>query len=71
MNAFDVRIVDVVLHLLPVTTRVPLKFGGESLVSVTCARVALDLSTIGGPGFGYRIPEIVRWLRSVNLFSRT
>jgi L-alanine-DL-glutamate epimerase-like enolase superfamily enzyme len=34
----DVRIVGVELYLLPVTTRVPLKFGAETLTSVTCAR---------------------------------
>ncbi len=35
----DVRVRQVELYLLPVTTRVPLKFGHETLTSVTCARV--------------------------------
>jgi hypothetical protein len=34
----DVRIRGVSLHFLPVATRVPLKFGAETLTSVTCAR---------------------------------
>lgn len=37
----DVRVRQVELYLLPVTTRVPLKFGHETLTSVTCARVKL------------------------------
>ena len=36
------------LFLLPVETRVPLKFGSETLTSVTCARAAVTVS--GGTG---------------------
>jgi len=41
INARDCRVTGVTLWFLPVTTRVPLKFGPESLTSVTCARVRL------------------------------
>ena len=33
----DVRVTSATLYFLPVTTRVPLKFGTETLTSVTCA----------------------------------
>jgi len=35
----DIRIVGTTLFFLPVRTRVPLKFGSETLTEVTCARV--------------------------------
>jgi L-alanine-DL-glutamate epimerase-like enolase superfamily enzyme len=44
----DVRVSGVSLYLLPVTTRVPLKFGSETLTSVTCVRVCM--SVIGRDG---------------------
>ncbi|SVD17753.1 uncharacterized protein METZ01_LOCUS370607, partial [marine metagenome] len=34
----DIEILGAELHFLPVETRVPLKFGTETLTSVTCAR---------------------------------
>ena len=37
------KIAGVRLYFIPVTTRVPLKFGPETMTSVTCARVALTL----------------------------
>ena len=37
----DIRIVDFSLQLIPVETRMPLKFGTEVLSSVTCARVCV------------------------------
>jgi hypothetical protein len=40
----DVRVKRVELYLLPVTTRVPLKFGSETLTTVTCARVRIQLT---------------------------
>ncbi len=39
----DVRIKAVQVGYLPVTMRVPLKFGGESVKSVTCIRVAVTV----------------------------
>ena len=47
-RATDVRPVSATLYFLPVETRVPLKFGAETLTSVTCARVALDVETADG-----------------------
>ena len=35
----DIRALGAALFFLPVQTRVPLKFGTETLTSVTCARV--------------------------------
>ncbi len=40
---FDARVVDVELYFLPVETRVPLKFGAETLTSVVCARVRMKV----------------------------
>ena len=52
------------LWFLPVETRVPLKFGTETLTSVTCARVALRVSEAGGKtaeGWG-ETPLSVQWV---------
>ena len=49
------RICSVRLYFLPVQNRVPLKFGHETVTSVTCARVALrvvDSSGRHGRGLG-------------------
>ena len=51
------------LYLLPVETRVPLKFGSETLTSVTCARVRLEVSDGRGrvaEGWG-ETPLSVQW----------
>lgn len=60
----DVRVVGAELYLLPVETRVPLKFGPETLTSVTCARVRLqvegrDKQTAWGWG---ETPLSVQWV---------
>jgi len=60
----DIRIIHVALHLLPVQTRVPLKFGSEALTSVTCARVAMTVADADGrtvTGWG-ETPLSVQWL---------
>ena len=44
----DIRCVGANLYFLPVETRVPLKFGAETLTSVTCARVCVRVE--GGNG---------------------
>jgi len=52
------------LHFLPVETRVPLKFGTETLTSVTCARVALTVEDGRGRravGWG-ETPLSVQWV---------
>jgi L-alanine-DL-glutamate epimerase-like enolase superfamily enzyme len=62
-NSNDVRITGAELYLLPVTMRVPLKFGTEAMTSVTCARVRLfvigrDGRTAAGWG---ETPLSVQW----------
>ncbi len=52
------------LHFLPVETRVPLKFGSETLTTVTCARVALTVEDGRGRravGWG-ETPLSVQWV---------
>lgn len=59
----DVRIVRASLFFLPVRTRVPLKFGGETLTSVTVARVRIEVmgrSGQRGTGWG-EVPLSVQW----------
>jgi len=59
----DVRPSGVQLYFLPVETRVPLKFGPETLTYVTCARVRLDVVDAGGhdaSGWG-ETPLSVQW----------
>jgi len=52
------------LYFLPVATRMPLKFGAETLTHVTCARVRLTLMAGGAPaaeGWG-ETPLSVQWV---------
>lgn len=52
------------LYFLPVETRVPLKFGSETLTSVTCARVAMEVKNRNGAqatGWG-ETPLSVQWV---------
>jgi L-alanine-DL-glutamate epimerase-like enolase superfamily enzyme len=59
----DVRVTGAELFLLPVRTRVPLKFGAETLESVTCARVKLHVCDRSGrtaSGWG-ETPLSVQW----------
>ena len=63
-NACDVQIAGAVLYFLPVQTRVPLKFGPETLTYVTCARVALKVTDASGKtavGWG-ETPLSVQWV---------
>jgi len=58
------RLTSVRLYFLPVQTRVPLKFGTETLTSVTCARVALGVVDEKGnraEGWG-ETPLSVQWV---------
>jgi len=60
----DVRPIATSLYFLPVTTRVPLKFGPETLTSVTCARVRLTVEDELGrraEGWG-ETPLSVQWV---------
>jgi len=44
----DITVTGAKLYLLPVTTRIPLKFGKETLTKVTCARVCLRAKNRAG-----------------------
>lgn len=60
----DVRVVDASLCFLPVYTRVPLKFGGETVTYVTCARVRVVVEDRQGrraEGWG-ETPLSVQWV---------
>ena len=60
----DVRVCSASLHYLPVTTRLPLKFGSETVTSVTCARVRLRVEDRLGryaEGWG-ETPLSVQWV---------
>lgn len=63
-NAYDVRCNAADLYFLPVETRVPLKFGTETLTAVTCARVCLRVQDRAGrsaSGWG-ETPLSVQWV---------
>jgi L-alanine-DL-glutamate epimerase-like enolase superfamily enzyme len=60
----DVRLTAARLFFLPVETRVPLKFGAETLTSVTCARACVRVEGAGGrtaEGWG-ETPLSVQWV---------
>jgi L-alanine-DL-glutamate epimerase-like enolase superfamily enzyme len=60
----DVRVAGVRLYFLPVQTRVPLKFGMETLTSVTCARACVTVRNRQGrraEGWG-ETPLSVQWV---------
>jgi L-alanine-DL-glutamate epimerase-like enolase superfamily enzyme len=60
----DVRPTAVRLYFLPVQTRVPLKFGPETLTHVTCARVRMTVAGASGNaavGWG-ETPLSVQWV---------
>jgi L-alanine-DL-glutamate epimerase-like enolase superfamily enzyme len=60
----DLQIRSVALYFLPIRTRVPLKFGPETLTEVTCARVCVRISDASGKmaeGWG-ETPLSVQWV---------
>ena len=60
----DVHCLSAALYFLPVHTRVPLKFGSETVTYVTCARVCLKVSDRNGKtatGWG-ETPLSVQWV---------
>jgi L-alanine-DL-glutamate epimerase-like enolase superfamily enzyme len=59
----DIRVTGAAVFLLPVTTRVPLKFGAQVVESVTCARVVVEVRTRDGRrGVGWgETPLAVQW----------
>jgi L-alanine-DL-glutamate epimerase-like enolase superfamily enzyme len=59
----DIRVVGVRLYLLPIKTRMPLKFGRETVTEVTCGRAKLTVEDRGGrraSGWG-ETPLAVQW----------
>lgn len=59
----DVRVTGAAVFLIPVTLRVPLRFGSQVVKEVTCARVAAEVSTRHGAravGWG-ETPLAVQW----------
>ena len=59
-----IRVKDVSLFLIPVETRVPLKFGSETLRTVTCARAKITVESGNGKiavGWG-ETPISVQWV---------
>jgi L-alanine-DL-glutamate epimerase-like enolase superfamily enzyme len=64
MNHASLKVVAVELYFLPVRTRVPLKFGAETLTEVSCARVRLVVEDAAGrsaAGWG-ETPLSVQWV---------
>ena len=60
---FDISIREVTLYFLPVATRVPLKFGPETLTHVTCARVCMEVDCAGTTATGWgETPLSVQWV---------
>ena len=60
----DIRVVGARLFFLPLQTRVPLKFGTETVTSVTCARACISVSDRQGrvaEGWG-ETPLSVQWV---------
>ena len=63
-KATDIRPVGAALYFLPVQTRVPLKFGSETLTSATCARACVQVADERGrkaEGWG-ETPLSVQWV---------
>ncbi len=64
MRKSDVQCTGVAVYFLPIKTRVPLKFGPETLTHVTCARIRLTVATMDGrrvEGWG-ETPLSVQWV---------
>ena len=60
----DIRVIGEALYFLPVSTRVPLKFGPETLTEVTCARVRVTVADNRGrkaEGWG-ETPLSAQWV---------
>jgi L-alanine-DL-glutamate epimerase-like enolase superfamily enzyme len=63
-KATDVRTTGAALYFIPVRTRVPLKFGPETLTHVTCARACVEITDRKGRsahGWG-ETPLSVQWV---------
>jgi L-alanine-DL-glutamate epimerase-like enolase superfamily enzyme len=64
MNPVALKVVAAELYFLPVQTRVPLKFGTETLTEVTCARVRMVVEdAMGRAAVGWgETPLSVQWV---------
>jgi L-alanine-DL-glutamate epimerase-like enolase superfamily enzyme len=63
-KATDIRVTGTTLYFLPIQTRVPLKFGSETLTQVTCARACVHVADTRGrtaEGWG-ETPLSVQWV---------
>lgn len=63
-NQYDLCPISTDVYFLPVQTRVPLKFGSETLTEVTCARVCVTIAGVDGrtaQGWG-ETPLSVQWV---------
>ena len=63
-SSYDVQIVSCELYWIPVKTRVPLKFGSETLTTVTCARTCVTVRNSEGKeatGWG-ETPLNIQWI---------
>ena len=63
-KATDIRVVGARLYFLPLQTRVPLKFGTETVTSVTCARACIRVADVQGrtaEGWG-ETPLSAQWV---------
>ena len=69
----DINILHSELEFLPVETRVPLKFGNETLTSVTCARVQVRVrNAMGAEAIGWgETPLSVQWVWPSRLATPT
>jgi L-alanine-DL-glutamate epimerase-like enolase superfamily enzyme len=63
-HSSDIKVAGASLFFLPIQTRVPLKFGSETLTSVTCARVRLRVrNDAGESAYGWgETPLSVQWV---------
>lgn len=63
MKSTDVCIIGATLYYLPIVTRVPLRFGHETLRSVTCCRASIRVrGRLGGEAEGWgETPFSVQW----------
>src|SRR5580698_3827210 len=69
-HSTDIRVIGSELYFLPIQTRVPLKFGSETLTEVTCARVRVWVEVEPGrtaEGWG-ETPLSVQWVWPSKLF---
>ena len=63
-KATEIRVIGARLHFIPIQNRVPLKFGPETVTSVTCARACVrvaDRAGRTGEGWG-ETPLSVQWV---------